>query len=381
MRRRLCCILFSLSTVGAFALQLQCEEPKLDEALVTALASHEFDLAGTGRDFLLNEAKDNDYFELGELHGDNEIPALIRAIWPAMWKDGYRHVAAEVSPWIAHRLETDVAGSEPRIEGLWTQRQAADVRAFAGPSQNVVWGCDMEEIHPEYLIRQWAALNPEDPSLRRMVELTKDGYKRTMAGQLLELAKKNQAKNDETVNFISLRENVLATLEIEADRAHAETKMMAQNERELLMKTQFLEHFRAADSGGAGKVLLRFGRNHLHRGYDARGISTLGNFIAEFAVSRGQKVFNVGAFGAGGNAALMGETFSMDERDDEPAFALLAGQAKHAGTVYDLRPLRPLLHAIPQEKRTALVTNLIYWSDAYDALICYKNVTPLEDLQ
>ena len=123
--------------------------------------------------------------------------------------------------------------------------------------------------------------------------------------------------------------------------------MTAQNQRELLMKTQFLEHL---GSEPTSKVLLRFGRNHLHRGYDARGISTLGNFIAEFAISRGQKAFNVGAFGAGGKASLMGETWNADERQDEPTFALLAARAKYPATVYDLRPLRPLLHAIPAGK-------------------------------
>lgn len=142
------------------------------------------------------------------------------------------------------------------------------------------------------------------------------------------------------------------------------------------MKTQFLAHLR---DHAPAKILLRFGRNHLHRGYDARGISTLGNFISEFAISRGETSFNVGAFGAGGKATLMGETFSMDETSDELTFALLSSRAKHPTTVFDLRPLRPLLHAIPREKRTPLESNLIYWSDAYDALICYKNVTPLSE--
>ena len=75
----------------------------------------------------------------------------------------------------------------------------------------------------------------------------------------------------------------------------------------------------------------------------------------------------------------MGETFDADERQDELTFALLAEKAKYSATVFDLRPLRPLLHAIPQEKRSALQTNLIYWADSYDALICYKYVTPLKD--
>ncbi len=75
---------------------------------------------------------------------------------------------------------------------------------------------------------------------------------------------------------------------------------------------------------------------------------------------------------------MMGETFDADERQDELAFALLAEIAKYPATLYDLRPLRELLHRIPHEKRSALQTNLIYWTDSYDALICYKTITPLK---
>ena len=49
------------------------------------------------------------------------------------------------------------------------------------------------------------------------------------------------------------------------------------------MKRQFLAHFEA---GAPGKVLLRFGQAHLFRGYDMeRGVSTLGDFISEFAIA------------------------------------------------------------------------------------------------
>ena len=359
---------------------LHGQAPPPDTTILASLDSHQYDLATTGRDFLLFAAKNDDFFLLGELHGENEIPDLLHVLWPQMWRDGYRHVAAEVSPWTAHQLETIPAGTGPRIQGLWTRQQAADVRAFATPGSIVLWGCDMEEIHPEYLIRDLAALNPGNSSLKQMVSLTSNGYSRKRASDLLALMKSSHAERDAVVNGISLRQNLLATLEIEKNRASPDSKMTAQNQRELLMKTQFIEHFRQIpQSEPASKVLLRFGRNHLHRGYDARGISTLGNFIAEFAVSRGQKAFSVGAFGAGGKEMLMGETFDADERQDEPTFALLAEKAKYSATVFDLRPLRPLLHTIPQEKRTALKTNLIYWADSYDALICYKNVTPLKD--
>jgi hypothetical protein len=114
---------------------------------------------------------------------------------------------------------------------------------------------------------------------------------------------------------VSLRQNLLATLEIEKNRMNPDTQMIAQNERELPMKDQFLTHFRHKSAPGIpSKVLLRFGRNHLHRGYDVRGISTLGNFIAEFAVSQGMKTFNVGAFAAGGKR-LCWVTLSMPTND------------------------------------------------------------------
>jgi hypothetical protein len=350
-----------------------------DDALGTALTNHQYDLKAEGIAFLLGQAGNSDFFLLGELHGDNEIPALLRALWPVMWKQGYRHIAAEVSPWAAYQLEFVPLGKGPPVVGLWTKQETSDVHALADSKANVLWGCDIEEVQPQRLIAELALLNPGDPDLARMAELTKDGYERKMAPDLLDLARRSTGKMDAVLNDVSVRENLLETLGIEKNRLSAETRMIAQNGRERVMKEQFLEHFRPAVSAGSpSKVLFRFGRNHLHRGYDARGISTLGNFIAEFAVSEGKKVFNVGAFGAGGKAALLGDTWDADERKDEPAFALLAERAKYSATVFDLRPLRALLHGIPQERRSALETNLIYWADSYDALICYKAVTPLQ---
>lgn len=377
MHRHFLRVILGLSLVAAASGAAPRETAQADDLVLAALTTHQFNLENEGRRFLLNEAGNNDFFLLGELHGDNEIPALLRELWPEMWRLGYRHIAAEVSPWAAHALEFVPAGKGPDVRGLWTKQDAADAHASAGTDTTVLWGCDMEEIQPEFLIRELAALNPGDVTLKKMTELTKDGYNRKIAPALLGLVRADTWKSDETVNDLSLRENLHATLQIESDRLNPDTKMVAQNERELLMKEQFLAHVRqTAKAGTRSKVLLRFGRNHLHRGYDARGISTLGNFVAEFAVVEGRHAFNVGVFGAGGRASLLGETWNADERADEPAFALLAEMARYPATLFDLRPLRVLLHQIPQEERSALQKNLIYWADSYDALICYKTVTP-----
>ena len=346
-----------------------------DDGIHAAVIANQFDLDGNGRQFLLGEAGKNDFFLLGELHGDSEIPALLEALWPELWKQGYHHVAGELSPWAANQLEHVPAGAGPEIQGLWTKHEATVVHGGAAANATVLWGCDMEEEQLPLLIRELASLNRGDASLKEMVTITQDGYSRKLAPRLLELTRESKSTGDRTVNDVSLRQNILDTLEIETNRLNPATKMIAQNEREMLMKRLLLAHLRVSPLAQT-KIFLRFGRNHLHRGYDERGISTLGNFIAEWAVGQGRSTFNVGAFGAGGKATLMGETFDADEREDELTFAFLAGQAKYTATVFDLRPLRPLLHGIPREKRTALETNLIFWADAYDALICYKNVTP-----
>jgi len=75
---------------------------------------------------------------------------------------------------------------------------------------------------------------------------------------------------------------------------------------------------------------------------------------------------------------VLGSNWDADERQDEPAFALLAEKAKYPATLFDLRPLRALLHDVPWEKRSETQRNLAYWADSYDALVCYQTVTPLQ---
>ncbi len=99
--------------------------------------------------------------------------------------------------------------------------------------------------------------------------------------------------------------------------------------------------------------------------------------MARGPMTLGGSVFNVGAFAAGGEEHLAGKTFDADERKDELTFALLADIAGSDATLFDLRPLRAMLHSIASRRRIALEVNLIYWVDAYDFLICYPAVSPL----
>lgn len=363
----------AIATGLLFVCSLNAQQRSSD-AVVEAAKAHAYPLASTGRAFLLSEAQKADFFLLGELHGDNEVPELIASLWPGMWQGGYRHVAAEVSPWAAAELEGDTDGSR-RTPGLWTHRQAA---VILGPAKHpgVIWGCDIEEMQPQALIRQLAGLNRSDASLQRMAALTTKSYERSQSPELLRLFSAAKPVHDAAMGGISLRHSLEDTLRVESERLDRENRLIAQQDREDVMKRQFVGHMEA---GSPGKVFLRFGQSHMFRGYDLdRGVSTLGNFVAEYAIARHAVAFNVAAFGAGGKFQLNGVQEDADQTGDEPGLKLLASVATDATTVFDVRPLRVALHSIPEEQRTVEERNLIQWVDGYDALICFKNVTPLD---
>lgn len=340
------------------------------------LQEHQFDLSDNGKTFLLSEARHASFFMLGELHGEQEIPALLRELWPQMWQQGYRYIAAEMSPWAVHYLEFAPLDSSPKIKGLWSKGEATFVHSISNTLKiNVLWGCDMEEQQLQFLIHDLALANPQHTAIKRIDEMTRTGYNRSMAAEILNLLQASNQIKDKFINGISLYQNIIATLEIDRDRQNIVSRHSARIRRESLMKELFIQQYKANPKA---KVFFRFGRNHLHRGYDQRGVSTLGNFVAEFAFANNLDSFNVAAFAGGGRVYLAGETIAWDERKDDLAFNYLAYLARYPATVFDLRPIRSLLHQVPTENRSPLQTSLIYWADSYDAIIYYKRITPFQ---
>jgi hypothetical protein len=87
--------------------------------------------------------------------------------------------------------------------------------------------------------------------------------------------------------------------------------------------------------------------------------STLGNFIAELAIAEGG-------------------LRDLDQRKDDPTFGVLASAARYPATLLDLRPIRRALHQIAPDKLSAIDSGLLYWADSYDAIVCYREVTPAD---
>jgi hypothetical protein len=55
----------------------------MDETIRKELTSHAKALHASGETVLLKEAGEHQYFLLGELHRENEVPALLSDLWPA----------------------------------------------------------------------------------------------------------------------------------------------------------------------------------------------------------------------------------------------------------------------------------------------------------
>lgn len=307
------------------------------------LQGNQYDLATDGKALLEREAHAASFFLIGGLHGDKETPALVDSLWSRI---GYQYLAAEMSPWAASRSKV------------------AHLR-----------GSDIEEPQPHALIRAMADANPANQALQSMAAMTRDGYKRALAPELLRLAAGMGDVTDSAAGGISLRQQVVKTLEVEAERANRRgaDRLAASVRRETVMKEFFLAHYRAA--GGTPKVMAVFGQNHLHRGIDRRGVSTLGNFIAELAIAEGASSFHVVLFAAGGKINYSGVQ-DIDQRKDDPALGVFASAARYPATLFDLRPIRRALHQIPTDKLSAVDAGLLFWADSYDAIVCYREVTP-----
>ena len=324
-----CAALFVVSTSGQA------------DAILDVLRTSQLDLATDGKRFLIEEGKRASFFAVGGLHGDNETTALVQELWSGL---GYQYIVVEMSPWAASRLKV------PHLRGG-----------------------DIEEPRPHLIIRELSAANPENRILRSMVEGVKDGYQRKRAPELLKLAREMGEVQDRLEGGISLKAQVLRTLEVEVARLETTDRRAASVQRETFMKQLFLQHYRAA--GTKPKIMAVFGQSHLGRGIDRRGVSTLGNFIAELAVTEGVSSFHVELFAAGGQI-FFGGLRELDQRKDEPAFELLASVARYPATVFDLRQLRSLIRRSPQVKLSARDASLLYMADSYDAVVSYRQVTP-----
>jgi hypothetical protein len=137
--------------------------PESPSPLTDTLRAHRYPidvqnnrLEGPGGDWLIRHASEASIITLGEMHGTQEIPALMDALFAALQAAGeLDHLALEVSPWTA-RLMTDrlrageaaytrfIQEHPPSIPFYFLARERDLVRRFVENSneQRPLWGLD-----------------------------------------------------------------------------------------------------------------------------------------------------------------------------------------------------------------------------------------------
>ncbi|MEK7727840.1 MAG: hypothetical protein AAB354_05460 [candidate division KSB1 bacterium] len=151
-----------------------------------------------------------------------------------------------------------------------------------------------------------------------------------------------------------------------------------------LMKKHFMNYYQQAleQEGSLPKVLFKFGVYHIKKGRSYTNVYDIGNLAAELAQANNSHSFHLFVLGAAGtqNAYLpfVGNEADKNKKIDAVAtydFAdikpFLAAADQKLWTVFDLRPLRPLLHAQKLGSLAASTKELLW---GYDAVLVIPQV-------
>jgi hypothetical protein len=157
----------------------------------------------------------------------------------------------------------------------------------------------------------------------------------------------------------------------------------ANRERALLMKHNFLAKYKhlSATTVKPPRVLLKFGSNHLFKGFDETDLNDLGNFVTEFADGLGSTSLHIEILGIRGEDEAQfgpGQADRAVGKDSSPAplSPLYAEAYSKELTVFDLRPLRSRFASFRHVDRE--LERLIF---GYDVLVLIPQVSSQVPIQ
>ena len=358
--------------------------------------------AGPGWDWLVQEARTARFTLVGEEHGVAETAQLATALFMALRASGYSRFAIELSPPIAQDIEAaarrnggGVQGIEEFLKtpGIFTfynmheeAQFVADVIAAAPRNERVLYGFDREIFSDRYLISK---LEPKVPPSARAA-----------FARLKEASTNAQAKNARTGNpddlFFLAEDSALASAlraawpnpdpESDAVMRTIEASLAIETAERAGGAWPYMErraHWGRSNLAALlrtyqGKVLMKFGYNHMIRGANYFNSFDLGTMADEVAALTGERAFHILVLpGPGSRQAVLGGagfgsalSDSVDEMraGDQRLTRVLSNANATGHEVIDLRPLRRLAMR-GLESWNADVVRTIH---GYDAVVIWK---------
>ncbi len=369
-------------------------------------------LGGTGAEFLLREGEGSLFFLIGEEHGIAQIPYITTSLFRALRPAGYRHLAIEVGHALADTLD-GLARHDFALESMvvffslhppgglfFNLEQEAhmliEVVEAARDESDVLWGLDYDIVGDRFAMRLLREMAPNEEALAaldRAVALSDARFEEALEtespGASLMFGGPDSV-------FVALREAFQPAPGSEADRIlhnlHETVKInelfMARRgyesnkRRAELNKKAFMDHFSevAWDGDEPARVMFRFGGNHMMRGRTFTNVFDIGNLAAEIASAIGRRPFHLMVVGGPGteHAVINPQVFEwmnvpVDAANAEWAAPLMAATDDEQWTLFDLRPLRPLLAS---RQLGDVAEHLARYIWGFDAILVLTGSTP-----
>jgi hypothetical protein len=394
--------------VGAVSARASGQEASRSPLLDSLLDAHSLTLelrdgalSGPGADFILSTAGNAQFVALGEDHNNMEIPELTAALFRVLQtRFGYHYFIEEQDPATMQRISRpplrghldSLVALARRYSHAFTfvsdqeLRMLADIGATSSAKTDPIWGCDqafgvsiaLEDLMALPLTntaRSYVkALRDSANAKERIRDLDGNHYIATDSTAAASLADLNRLVDPTTGSPADLLvHNLVVSNRIYRNWLEGR-RYQANYEREEYMKGCFLEHYRQAESAGhePPRVLMKFGHNHLVRGFGYTNLQSLGDFVSQFAVAEGAHSFHVAVFP--NNASGYGDLASW--QDSTPR--LLASRTRPTEwTVIDLRALRPVYdRLVPSSLSAAQRENLHRWVFGFDAALFVGGAHP-----
>jgi hypothetical protein len=364
-----------------------------------ALAFEDGTLSGPGAELLAREMTSAQFFLIGEQHATATIAEVSTALHRQAAEMGYAYSAVEIGPHSAREVERIVRTGTGRLAAtlrgptldfsvpflFWAEEAVlAEQMVSRSPSgSEAIWGLDQEFIGSLRLLMPRLEALARTPAQRRAVaDLRARSDAEPMAlGRMpadalapLSAAFGTRGEGASLVADLTLSNRIYGPF-----TGRGGSGFEANTLRETYMKRNFLTRFAAAEArdGRPPRVFLKFGANHMMRGLSTTNVPALGNFIAEWGLSRGFGTVNVFIDCVGGeqNDPQTGANSPCESRDMLPDDSPLRSQMGPGGvTLFDLRPLRARL---ARTEVDPLTRRLVLAFDFYLAIRNTRPATPL----
>lgn len=400
MPRTLLTLLCLLALPGAAAQPpaappAEAEPPSLAAQLqpfVHPVEIHDGKIRGAGADLLVERARRARFFLVGEQHGAGGVARMITALYRTVEPLGYDVAAVETGPWTARRLEALLSDDDPGALARffaeaphvfvvpfysWTEeaelaRAVVELHDAPGPD---LWGLDQVFVAGgPILVARLAELAVTDAQRALVARLRAelDGNPMLVGSAPPEtVAELGATFADAGEEARAIVDALTVSHRIYGPFVRREGSVyLANREREELMKTTFLGHYRAA--AAPPRVFVKLGANHLVRGVSPTRVQSLGSFLSALATIEGTTAYHLHVDCRGGQVRTpQGAAAPCQSYYLADGGALLDAVPAGTAAVVDLEALRSepgILRQLDDASRDLV--------DAYDAYLAVPDPEP-----